>query len=99
MTSTEVYDRLGLDSRNARDKKVASRVMKAVGFVARRGRRWAVWEKLKNLESNAQERAGPAVGSPPLSHYHIILLVSLSLLSPTGPGNRPLEPLGVVRGC
>ena len=64
MTSTEVYDRLGLDSRNARDKKVASRVMKAVGFVARRGRRWAVWEKVRNLESNAHEGTEPAVCSP-----------------------------------
>jgi hypothetical protein len=49
MTSAEVYDQLGLDSKNARDKKVASRVMKAVGFVARRGRRWAVWEKACKL--------------------------------------------------
>lgn len=66
MTSTEVYDRLGLDSKNARDKKIASRVMQAVGFVARRGRRWAMWEKLRNLESNAQEGKGPAVSSLPI---------------------------------
>lgn len=34
MTSKEVYERLGLNSRNARDKRVVSRVMKAVGFVS-----------------------------------------------------------------
>jgi hypothetical protein len=64
VTSTEVYDRLGLDSRKAGDKKAASRVMKAAGFVARRGRRWAVWEKVRNVESTRQERKGPV--APPL---------------------------------
>jgi hypothetical protein len=48
MTSKEVYDRLGLDSRKPGDKKVASRVMEAAGFVARRGRRSAVWKKVRN---------------------------------------------------
>jgi len=50
MKSKEVYDRLRLDSKKPGDKKVASRVMKAVGFVARRGRRRAVWEKVRDAE-------------------------------------------------
>jgi hypothetical protein len=78
MTSREVYDHLGLDSTNARDKKVASRVMKAAGFVARRGRRWAAWEKVRDAEKWEQ----PEVRSPPLSYYHNILLLPLSLLPP-----------------
>jgi hypothetical protein len=99
MTSTEVYDRLGLDSRNARDKKVASRVMKAVGFVARRGRRWAVWEKLRNLQPNAQEGTGRAAPSPSLSLPHHTVSVTVTPESDRPRGNRPLEPLGAVRGC
>ena len=55
MTSTEVYDRLGLDIKDPKDKTTASRVMKAVGFVAIRGRRTAVWRRLK--EANGQENA------------------------------------------
>ncbi len=55
MTSKEVYDRLELDRKKPCDKKTASRVMKAVGFVCRRGRRWAVWEKVRNIESTRQE--------------------------------------------
>jgi hypothetical protein len=47
VTSTDVYGRLELDSKKPVDKKVVSRVMKAAGFVARRGRRWAVWERVK----------------------------------------------------
>jgi len=98
MTSTEVYDRLGLDSKNARDKKVASRVMKAVGFVARRGRRWAVWEKLRNLEPNAQEGTGRAVCSPPFSLPHHTGSVTV-----TPESDRPWEPPpgapGAVREC
>jgi hypothetical protein len=47
MKSPDVYTRLGLDSKKPVDKKVVSRVMKAAGFVARRGRRWAVWERVK----------------------------------------------------
>jgi len=50
ITSTEVYDRLGLNSGKPGDKKAASRVMRAAGFVAKRGRRWAVWEKVKDDE-------------------------------------------------
>jgi len=64
MTSTEVYDRLGLDSGKPGDKRAVSRVMRAAGFVARRGRRWAVWERVRNVESTQQE--GP-VASPPHS--------------------------------
>jgi hypothetical protein len=47
VTSTDVYGRLELGSKKPVDKKVVSRVMKAAGFVARRGRRWAVWERVK----------------------------------------------------
>jgi hypothetical protein len=61
MTSREVYDRLGLDRKNARDKKVASRVMKAVGFEARRGRRSAVWTKVD------KEMDGECVNEPSIS--------------------------------
>jgi hypothetical protein len=66
MTSKEVYDRLELDRKKPCDKKVVSRVMKAVGFVSRRGRRSAVWEKVRNIESARHEEKGP-VASPPLS--------------------------------
>jgi len=45
VTSKQVYARLGLDSKNPGHKKVASRVMKAAGFVASRGRRSAVWSQ------------------------------------------------------
>ena len=48
MTSREVYQRLGLNCQTPRDKKVVSRVMRAAGFVAKRGRRWATWEKVRN---------------------------------------------------
>jgi hypothetical protein len=70
MMSREVYDRLGLDINKSRDKKVVSRVMKAAGFVARRGRRGAVWEKVRNLESNSQEGKGPAASSLSLLPPH-----------------------------
>jgi Bifunctional DNA primase/polymerase, N-terminal len=72
VTSTEVYDRLGLDCRKPGDKKAASRVMKAAGFVARRGRRWAVWEK-------SQECAGGEGNSTPytqLPHYTVSVTVT-----------------------
>ena len=72
MTSTEVYDRLGLDSKNARGRKIASRVLKAAGFVASRGRRRAVWQRVKNLESNAQEGKGVAVPLLPLLPHHTV---------------------------
>ena len=77
MTSTEVYDRLGLDSKKAREKKVASRVMKAVGFVARRGRRRAVWEKVRNLESKPLEQ-GPLASplSLLLPHHTVSVTVT-----------------------
>ena len=48
MKSKEVYDRFGLDSQKPGDKRAVSRVMRAAGFVARRGRRGAVWEKVRN---------------------------------------------------
>jgi hypothetical protein len=70
MTSKEVYDRLELDRKKPCDKKTASRVMKAVGFVCRRGRRWAVWEKVRNIESTRQEGKGPVASPHPLSLPH-----------------------------
>ena len=67
MTSKKVYERLGLDSRNARDKRVVSRVMKAVGFVARRGRRSAVWEKVRKLDTARQQENRTVASSSTLS--------------------------------
>jgi hypothetical protein len=90
MTSRDVYARLGLDSQKPGDKKAASRVMKAAGFVARRGRRWAVWEKVRSGESARQEGNGPL--APP-SHYHIILVVSLSLPNLGCKRNRIQTPI------
>lgn len=52
MASPNVYARLGLDSKNSTHKRIVSRAMKAAGFVARRGRRWAMWEKSAEVESN-----------------------------------------------
>jgi hypothetical protein len=72
MTSTEVYDRLGLDSKRVRDKKVASRVMRAVGFVARRGRRWAVWEKVRDAEKWARREAGSNLSSSLSLPHHTV---------------------------
>jgi len=69
MKSKEVYDRLGLDSQKPRDKRVASRFMRAAGFVAKRGRRRAVWEK--------EEREVTSLSPPP----HHTNIVSLSLLN------------------
>ena len=51
IASPNVYAGLGLNSQNPRDKKMVSRVMKATGFVARRGRRWAVWERVKDQDT------------------------------------------------
>jgi hypothetical protein len=45
IASPDVYARLALDSKKPADKKIASRVMKAAGFIAMRGRRWATWER------------------------------------------------------
>ena len=88
LTSKDVYNRLGLDFGRPADKKVVSRVMKAAGFAARRGRRSAVWEKVGKVEANRQE--GPVTShSPPLpSLSHIILIVSLSLLNLCRKRNR-----------
>jgi hypothetical protein len=63
MKSPDVYTRLGLDSKKRADKKVVSRVMKAAGFVAKRGRRSSVWEKIRN----GVETAGREGTSTPLS--------------------------------
>jgi hypothetical protein len=72
MTSTEVYDRLGLDCGKPGDKKAASRVMKAAGFVARRGRRWAVWERVRNGGVDPAGREWSSSLSPlsPLPPHH-----------------------------
>jgi hypothetical protein len=70
MTSREVYDRLGLDSTKLGHKKVASRVMKAAGFDARRGRRRAVWEKVRDAEKWERREAGSTpLLPPPLPHH------------------------------
>jgi len=63
INSRDVYARLGLDSKKPGDKKIASRVMKAASFAAKRGRRWAVWEKIRYVDSLRQEEKGP-VASP-----------------------------------
>ena len=69
MASPDVYARLGLDSKNPRDKKIASRVMKSAGFVARRGRRWALWEKSAEVDSTRRDVVTPSPLSNPLSHH------------------------------
>ena len=77
MTSTEVYDRLRLDSKKPCDKKVVSRVMKAAGFVARRGRRWAVWEKVRDAGKRAGQEG--ACNLPPclsLPHHTVGVTVT-----------------------
>jgi len=58
MTSKQIYERLGLDPNNPGQKRVVSRDMRAAGFVARRGRRGAVWTKIG--------RAGNREAYPPL---------------------------------
>jgi hypothetical protein len=68
MTSKEVYQRFGLDSKKPGDKKVASRVMRAAGFVARRGRRCAVWEKVTSGETT-----GDRVGKEPVPLPSLLL--------------------------
>ena len=71
MKSKEIYNRLGLNSGKPGDKKAASRVMRAAGFVAKRGRRWAVWEKVRNGGVVRQGGSG-AVASllSPLPPHH-----------------------------
>jgi hypothetical protein len=70
--STEVYDRLGLDIKKPGDKKVTSRVMRAVGFVARRGRRWAVWEKARDAEKWVEGEGGNNLSSSLLLPHHTV---------------------------
>jgi hypothetical protein len=78
MTSTEVYNRLGLDSKKPGHKKVASRVMKAAGFVARRGRRSAIWERVRDAEKWERREAGPPSPSLslPLPHHAVGVTVT-----------------------
>jgi hypothetical protein len=83
MTSKRVYERLGLDSNKPADKRAVSRVMKAAGFVARRGRRGALWMKVSGRGSREVY--------PPLSPFHIIRVVSLSLLSIRNKRQRQLQ--------
>ena len=61
MMSQEVYDRLGLDIKNANHKRVVSRVMKAAGFLAERGRRTASWRR---TDSDSVPRARREVVLP-----------------------------------
>ena len=70
ITSKAVYDRLGLNSAKPGDKKVASRVMRAAGFVAKRGRRWAVWEKVRNGGVVRQGGSGAVASLSPLPPHH-----------------------------
>lgn len=67
--SRDVYDRLGLDIRKPSDKKVASRVMRAAGFVASRGRRGALWKKVRNGGDKSAGREGRDNPSLPLPHH------------------------------
>jgi hypothetical protein len=69
VTSKEVYDRLGLDSKSLRDKKAVSRVMRAVGFVANRGRRGAMWAKVKSGGNGMDGQAASTPFSLSLPHY------------------------------
>lgn len=81
MKSKDIYDRLGLDCQKAGDKKVVSRVMRAAGFVAKRGRRWAIWEKVRNGGESRQGGNRAVASLLSLLSPHIILIVSLSLLN------------------
>ena len=72
MTSKDVYDRLGLDRRKPGDKRAASRVMKAAGFVARRGRRWAIWEKVRDAEKWERREAGSNPSSSLSLPHHTV---------------------------
>jgi hypothetical protein len=67
MTSNEVYDRLGLEIKRVSDKRVVSRVMRAAGFVPRRGRRSAIWVKVIDAEKREQLESGSAPSFSPLS--------------------------------
>lgn len=71
MTSKDVYERLGLDSKRVCDKQVVSRVMRAVGFVARRGKRSALWEKVtkKEIPGDWLEKS-PSISLFPLTLPH-----------------------------
>jgi len=84
MTSREVYDRLGLDCQKAGDKRAVSRVMRAAGFAAKRGRRCAIWKKVRNDGVNSAGSGAVASLLTSPSPPHIILIVSLSLLIPCG---------------
>ena len=70
MKSKDVYDRLGLDCGKPGYKKAVSRVMKAAGFVAKRGRRWAVWEKVRNGGVVRQGGSGAVASLSPLPPHH-----------------------------
>jgi len=72
MTSKDVYDRLRLDRKKPCDKKVVSRVMKAAGFVSRRGRRSAVWEKVRDAEKWERREAGRNPSSSLSPPHHTV---------------------------
>ena len=69
IASPDVYARLALDSKKPADKKIASRVMKAAGFIARRGRRWAVWEKSGDVKSVRKDAESTHIPSLLLPHH------------------------------
>ena len=74
VASREVYDRLELDPKKPSDKRAVSRVMNTAGFVARRGRRGAMWERVKDYEE-------PEVISLTLSPPHHTGTVTVTLES------------------
>jgi len=55
-----------LDSKNPAHKRIASRVMKAAGFVAKRGRRAALWIRVWRADVGAQKLSSPPYSLP---HY------------------------------
>jgi hypothetical protein len=77
VTSPDVYARLALDSKKPADKKIASRVMKAAGFIAVRGRRWATWQKLTGRDTSIGREAEASL-SPSLSLPHHTVCVTVT---------------------
>ncbi len=69
IASPDVYAQLALDSTKPADKKIASRVMKAAGFIAVRGRRWATWEKSGDVESARNDGGSTHTLSPSTTSY------------------------------
>jgi hypothetical protein len=94
MTSTEVYNSLGLDCRKPRDKKAASRVMKAAGFVAKAG---ATAGGMGESQECGVDPAGTettsSTPSPPLPHHTVGVAVTPESAKQTEPTTEPIvEP-------